>query len=167
MLQAAREQEEVLRQAAVDRMFKAVMFAGSVVVSGAYSANALSASLPGGASALKFGVDDLVYGPSAGGALRKLQEQAGGRLLTDVSGPAAGQSWIQFSIKTIEQQLAAGGKIRFDLTNVQDLPGVLRGAGKYANTVTAQELRYIQSNWCRFQQNVRFYRNGVEVGAPW
>lgn len=37
-----------------------------------------------GATSLKFGPEDLVYGPSAGGALKELQEKAGGRLLSDV-----------------------------------------------------------------------------------
>ncbi len=116
---------------------------------------------------LRFGANDLVYGPSARGALRQLQQRAGGRTLTDVGGPAPGQSWTQFSIQTMEAQLAQGGRIRFDLTHVRDLPGVLRNVGEYAGTVTAQELRYLQANWSRFQGSVNFYRNGVEVPAPW
>lgn len=84
-----------------------------------------------------------------------------------MGGPGPGQSWTQFSIQTLETQLAQGGRIRFDLTHVRDLPGVLRNVGEYAGTVTAQELRFLQANWSRFQGSVSFYRNGVEVAAPW
>jgi hypothetical protein len=55
----------------------------------------------------------------------------------------------------------------FDLTHVQDLPGVLNGTGQYANTVTGAELRYIQANWAQFQGNVTFINGGVTVGLPW
>ena len=115
---------------------------------------------------LKFGADDLVYGPSAKGALRQLQEKAGGKLLTDIPKPP-GKSWTEFSIDTLNKQLSQGGKIRFDLTNVKDITGVLNGTGKYGNTVTAAELRHIHGNWLQFQNNVTFYRNGLEVSAPW
>jgi hypothetical protein len=117
--------------------------------------------------ALRFGANDLVYGPSAKGALRQLQQSAGGRLLTDVGGPGAGQSWAQFSIQTLEKQLAAGGRIRFDLSHVDDLAGALKGTGPHAGTVTAQELRFLQANWGRFSGNTSFYRGGAEVAAPW
>ena len=120
-----------------------------------------------GKGVLQFGADDLVYGPSAGGSLRNLQQSVGGRLLTDLGDVPPGQSWTQFSIQTMERQLAAGGKIRFDLTHVEDLPGVLSGTGKYANTVTAQELRHLQANWSRFKGSVHFYRGGKEIAAPW
>jgi hypothetical protein len=119
------------------------------------------------ASALRFGADDLVYGPSAGGKLRELADSAGGRLLTDVGGPAPGQSWLQFSIQTLEDQLEAGGKIRFDLTNMIDVEGALKGTGPWGNTVTAGELRYLQQNWSRFSNSTSFYRNGLQVAAPW
>lgn len=81
--------------------------------------------------------------------------------------PAAGQSWTRFSIQALERQLAAGGRVRFDLTHMDDVAGVLRGTGSHAGTVTAQELRFLQANWGRFQGNVTFYRGGAEVAAPW
>jgi hypothetical protein len=118
-------------------------------------------------AALEFGASDLVYGPSAHGALRKLQEAAGGRLLTDLAGPAAGESWTTYSLRTLEGQLSGGGKIRFDLTHVDDLSGVLDGTGLWADKVTSQELRYVRANWERFQGNTTFYRGGAEVAAPW
>jgi len=119
-----------------------------------------------GSGLLKFGADDLVYGPSAGGALRGLQQRAGGRLLTDFSKPL-GSSWADFSITTLNKQVQSGGKVRFDLTNVSDLKGVLSNRGSFANTVTAKELRHIQSNWSQFKGSTTFYRNGQEVAAPW
>jgi hypothetical protein len=117
--------------------------------------------------ALVFGAEDLVYGPSAGGALRALQKSARGKLLTDLGGPGAGQSWTEFSTQTLAQHIAKGGKVRFDLTNMQDLSGVLRGVGRFSNTVSAAELRFIRSNWGTFEGNVFFYREGIEVAAPW
>ncbi len=116
---------------------------------------------------LKFRANDLVYGPSANARLRQLQQTAGGRLLNDIGGPAPGQSWTQFSIQTMENQVKAGGIIRFDLTNMSDISGVLKGTGQFGNTVTAAELRYIQQNWSRFSTNVKFYQNAAEVAAPW
>ncbi|MBD2026809.1 SpvB/TcaC N-terminal domain-containing protein [Leptolyngbya sp. FACHB-711] len=123
--------------------------------------------LPAAPAGLRFGANDLVYGASARGALRRLQESAGGRLLNDVAGKTPDQSWIQFSIQTMEAQIAQGGRIRFDLTNMENLQGILQNTGQHAGTITAQELRYLQANWARFQGNVTFYRNGVEVPAPW
>jgi RHS repeat-associated protein len=124
-------------------------------------------STDGARGALRFGANDLVYGPSARGALRQLQQSAGGKLLTDVGGPAAGQSWPQFSIQMLQRQLAAGGRIRFDLTHMQDIPGALRGTGQFGNTITAAELRFLQQHWSQFGAITTFYRNGVEAAAPW
>jgi hypothetical protein len=67
----------------------------------------------------------------------------------------------------LEKQLAQGGQIRFDLTHLHNLDGVLRNTGEHAASVTAQELRYLQANWRRFQGNVNFYRNSVKVAPPW
>jgi hypothetical protein len=78
-----------------------------------------------------------------------------------------GKSWTEFSIDTLNKQLSKGGKVRFDITNVKDMKGVLSGTGKYGNTVTAAELRHIQSNWSQFKDSVTFIKNGAEAGAPW
>ena len=119
-----------------------------------------------GLVALRFGATDLVYGASAGGALRALQQSAGGRLLTDIP-KEPNVSWVQHSINALNDQLRAGGMIRFDLTNVKDLAGVLANEGEYAASVTAQELRYLQANWEAFKNNVTFIENGAYRGAPW
>jgi hypothetical protein len=50
---------------------------------------------------------------------------------------------------------------------MDDIQGVLKNTGSYANSITAQELRYIENNWSRFSGSVKFYNNGIEVVAPW
>jgi len=124
-------------------------------------------ALPG-TTALEFGANDLVYGTSSGGRLRSLQREAGGVLLSDMyRHKPAGMSWTEFSYRTMDRAAATGRPIRFDLTNVGDIENVLNNRGPYANAVTAHELRYLRQNWSRFERNVFFYRNGVEVGMPW
>ena len=115
---------------------------------------------------LKFGDSDLVYGPSAEGRLRNLQETSGGKLLTDLNKPV-NMTNIEFSRNMIDSTVNNGNTIRFDLTFVDDINGVLANTGKYANTVTAQELQYIMNNWNNLSNGVRFYSNGMEVAAPW
>jgi hypothetical protein len=116
--------------------------------------------------ALEFGASDLVYGPSARGALRGLADKTGGRLLTDIPKPA-NVGWVEHSLNTLKSHIGSGGQVRFDLTHAQDVAGMLRGTGQFASTVTAQELRFIQSNWSTFRNNVSFYLNGAKVAAPW
>ena len=119
-----------------------------------------------GATVDKFGPDDIVYGPSAGGKLREFQTQAGGKLLTDLPKPP-NLSWEHFSIQTIEKQIASGKKLHFDITHMKDIPGILKESGKFADTVTAAELRHIHQNWDRIGSNVTFIRDGKYVAAPW
>jgi RHS repeat-associated protein len=125
---------------------------------------------------LEFGADDLVYGVYQaslevdGRALtvnptRLLQERAGGRLLTDVPNPGA-LPVRQFSAQTMEATARQGGTVRFDLTHIRDVQGVLAGTS-FPDAVTSFELRYIQANWPRLQGSVRFYRSGREVAPPW
>ncbi|MBE9097210.1 hypothetical protein IQ252_25700 [Tychonema sp. LEGE 07203] len=118
---------------------------------------------------LRFGSSDLVYGPSAAGRLRQLQQRAGGKTLTDAVSDLGGKTWIQASIDTMEEALRNGHKIHFDLTNVEDIHGILNNTGRFANTVTAQELRYLRQNWSRAEvkNSVKFYVNDVEVSPPW
>jgi hypothetical protein len=115
---------------------------------------------------LSFGPNDLVYGPSANGALRELQSSSGGVMLNDLMKPTE-LTVEQFSIQTMNNASMTGRMIRFDLTHVQDLPGTLNGTGTWGQSVTAAELRYLRSNWDRFSGNTRFYQNGVEVSPPW
>jgi len=115
---------------------------------------------------LRFGANDLVYGPSARGQLRALAEKAGGRLLTDLPKPP-NLTFTQFSLQTLDEAATAGTKIRFDLTNVKDLKGVLAGTGEFADTVTAHELRHIAGNWDKFKGVVSFYRGGAPEATPW
>jgi len=49
----------------------------------------------------------------------------------------------------MEEALRNGHKVHFDLTNVEDIHGIFNNTGKFANTITAQELRYLRQNWSR------------------
>jgi RHS repeat-associated protein len=118
-------------------------------------------------STLRFGADDLVYGPSAGGKLRELANEAGGKTLNDFSGPSSGQTWTEYSIQILERQVEVGGKIHFDLTHMKDIQGVLKNTGAYAKTTTGDELRHIRKNWNRFRLSTSFYQDKVKVLPPW
>jgi RHS repeat-associated protein len=115
---------------------------------------------------LKFGENDLVYGPSARGALRRLQEGAGGKLLTDLGEPGS-QGWTKFSLGMLDDAAQSGRPVHFDLTHMQDMDGVLAGTGKQADRVTSQEIRHIRDNWDSFKEKPKFYRDGEEVPPPW
>lgn len=118
------------------------------------------------AKQLQFEPNDLVYGPSAMGELRKLQQQAGGKLLNDIPKPM-NKTFIEHSVNTMERVLSKGNNIHFDLTNMNDIENILNNRGDFADTITSQEIRYLRNNWNRFQGNVKFYRNGEGVNAPW
>ena len=118
---------------------------------------------------LQFGPNDLVYGPSARGQLRALQQKAGGQLLTDFPYPPGGD-WLGFSKQTMNSTVAAGNKIHFDLTHMDDLPNAIAGKGPHGGKVTAGELRHLRDNWGSngFNgNNTKFYKDGVEVPPPW
>jgi hypothetical protein len=115
---------------------------------------------------LKFGENDLVYGPSAKGELRKLQEKAGGKLLNDLEKPL-GKTFEEFTLETLDRAAATGQKVHFDLTYVKDLDNLLAGKGQFAEKITSQELRHIAKNWEKFKDVVTFYKDGKAVQAPW
>jgi hypothetical protein len=120
---------------------------------------------------LRFGENDLVYGPMAGGKLRALQQEAGGKLLGD-----KGQGMLEridyldnnsWTRAQLDAAAETGRKVRFDITNLTDTENVLENQGKFADTVTGFELRYIRDNWEKFNGLVHFYKDGAEVAAPW
>jgi hypothetical protein len=115
---------------------------------------------------LRFGSDDLVYGPSAGGKLRRLQQEAGGKLLTDLEKPFD-KSWGQFTRDTLENAAASERQVHFDLSHMKDMDNVLAGEGKFGESVTAEELRHIRDNWDKFKVKPKFYMDGREVPPPW
>ena len=118
------------------------------------------------ASPLRFGANDLVYGPSAGGKLRSLAESAGGKTLTDIERPV-GMDWWTHSRQQMELAVKEGNMIHFDLTHMTEVEAVLANQGQFAGKVTSLELRYIRDNWSRFSNSVVFYENGVKAGPPW
>lgn len=115
---------------------------------------------------LKFGENDLVYGPSANGKLRELQEQAGGKLLSDLPKPP-GTTFEAFTKSTLNEAAQTGKQVHFDLTHVEEVENVLKGEGKFANKITSVELRHIRDNWENFAVKPKFYSGGSEIGPPW
>lgn len=39
--------------------------------------------------------------------------------------------------------------------------------GQFADKITSQELRYIKENWDKFKDVITFWKEGMEVVAPW
>ena len=115
---------------------------------------------------LKFAEDDLVYGPSAGGKLKDLCDEAGGKLLTDFEKPTE-YDILQFSCHTMDKTVAKNSMIHFDLTYLKDVEGMLNNVGPYKDKITAGELRYIYEHWSSFSKNVKFYYYEMEVLPPW
>jgi len=77
------------------------------------------------------------------------------------------QSWVEFTFIVLNAATASRRLILFDLTYMEELKDLLQGIGRYANTITAIELRYIFDHWDVFGSVVQFYENGVEREAPW
>ena len=127
-------------------------------------------------SGLRFGSGDLAYGPSAGGRLRDFANSTNVKTLQDlfVYERHGNLGWNMFSKQEMERVLAEGFNIRFDLTSMRNIQGVLAGTA-YPNATTTFELRYLQANWARFSGNVKFYTTRVvagktvmvEVNPPW
>jgi hypothetical protein len=120
----------------------------------------------GATKALKFGPHDLVYGPNAGShTLLDLKNSAGGTLLDDIikarGGLPQGVGIHDFTKNVLDEAVSNGRLVRFDLTYVNDLKGVLNGTA-FTGKVTTTELRHIRSNWDRFKSIVKFYKNGKE-----
>ena len=109
----------------------------------------------------------IAYGPSADGGLRDFANAHDAINLNDLPGPPDGD-WIRYSLSTLDQAKADGRDVLFDLTNMDDIPGVLAGTGEWADNVTGHELRHIRSNWnSGFSDNVTFYFFGHEASPPW
>ncbi len=89
-----------------------------------------------------------------------------GETLTDLRKPTD-LGWKEFSVTTLEDALASGRDVLFDLTHVLDLAGVLDGTGRFATSTTGYELRYLRAHWTRFQSIVQFYENDEMRTPPW
>lgn len=115
---------------------------------------------------LQFGPDDLVFGPSAQGKLRELQQAAGGNLLEDLEKPPA-KTWNEFILDTFDQAAASRRQVHFDRTYIEDIEGVLAGIGAHADKITSQVLRRMRDQWNSFTLKPKFYQDGKEVAPPW
>ena len=107
----------------------------------------------------------LVYGPSARGSLAARAKELGGETLTDMEKPME-LGWTEFSLQALDRAAASGRSIIFDLTNMNDVPGVLDGSA-YPNAVTSKELKHIKENWSDFEDVVCFCKDGKKVKRPW
>lgn len=107
----------------------------------------------------------LVFGPSAGGKLREFANKVGGELLTDLPKPTE-LDWIDFSKQTLDQAAKTKRSVYFDLTHMEDVRGVLKGTGRYANTITGHELRYIANSWSVFEPVVTFFYKSRPIRLP-
>ncbi|MCL2323426.1 MAG: RHS repeat-associated core domain-containing protein, partial [Oscillospiraceae bacterium] len=122
---------------------------------------------------LKFGENDLVYGPNANGELWEFKTKNGGKILQEVAdwqNDGLGDdpdAWFWRSTIAMENAVAEGNKIHFDLTNVRNIDGALGGYGPYANSVTSLELKYLFDNWDTYKDTVIFYKKGSVVNPPW
>ena len=120
---------------------------------------------------LKFGGNGLIYGPSAKGALARLEASATGKTLsTELKGntnPIGRGQWPVVATQKLAEAAKTGRQVRFDLTHMKDMNNLLRNRGEHAAKTTSQELRYIRDNWRTFQVKPKFYRGGIEVPPPW
>ncbi|WP_182377958.1 hypothetical protein [Nocardioides sp. WS12] len=118
---------------------------------------------------LVFGLLDLVYGPSAGGKLRELSNQAGGRLLNDVAESTVFPNFMAKSKAALDWARNSGGIVHFDLSHIPDVAGALAGTGPKADSVTSFELRYVRDHWAGdpgFRGRVHFYLHGKRLDRP-
>lgn len=118
---------------------------------------------------LSFGPLDLLYGPSARGALRELWRQAGGRVLNDLAESVAFPNFFAKSRAALDWARQHRAVVHFDLTHVPDVAAVLAGTGPKAGAVTSFELRYIRQHWDDsppFRGLVVFYRAGRPLDRP-
>lgn len=108
----------------------------------------------------------ICYGPSANGNLSDVFAPGqGGITLTALEKPVELTFW-QFSKEIMERYVSEGGEILFDLSHMDDIPGVLAGTSRPTAT-TSLEICYIRDNWGRFSNIVKFFRDGIQVGPPW
>jgi hypothetical protein len=106
----------------------------------------------------------LVYGTAEGG-YANFAEAVGGRTINSIPKPV-NSNWNQFSAQVLDSAAQTKTPVLFSLQGIEDIDQVLAGQARTMNT-TSYELRYLQQNWPRFQNIVRFYNNGAQVAPPW
>ena len=106
----------------------------------------------------------LVYGTAEGG-YANFAEAVGGRTINAITKPV-NLNWNQFSSQVLDTAVQTKTPVLFSLQGIEDIDQVLAGQARTMNT-TSYELRYLQQNWPRFQNIVRFYNNGAQVAPPW
>jgi hypothetical protein len=114
----------------------------------------------------RFDDDDYVFGLAFGTQLKRFQTAYGGRMVAELGKPAD-MEWHEFSCQILEETVAKGNKIHFNLDYINDMEDILANRGKYKNFTTSFELRYIKENWLRLKKSVIFYEEGELRDAPW
>lgn len=119
---------------------------------------------------MRFDDKDLVYGlyGKHAGRAEDYKLRFGGQLLSDLDWPELAH--VQdVTIEAMEKALTDRYLIHFTLAGIDlhDLPLSLAGSGRYSETITIFELRYLMKHWLRFQHHVHFYCDDKEVPAPW
>ena len=72
-----------------------------------------------------------------------------------------------WTVITLHKSASLGREIFFNLNYMEDIPGILNGTGKYANGLTALELRHVYQHWYKFRENITFWKNDSKVNPPW
>jgi hypothetical protein len=85
-------------------------------------------------------------------------------LVDDVNYGIQSDGW---TIVVLHKAAVAKRKIFFNLNNMIDIEGMLRGVGKWGNSLTAREIRYIRDHWAVFNEIITFWKNDVHVPPPW
>jgi RHS repeat-associated protein len=85
------------------------------------------------------------------------------RIGTDVPNPNA-EELIDVILRAAKETVENGGKIRFNLDDVDDMSAFTPGS-KFYDTVTSEELRRVLSDPV-LKENTIFYRDGQEVPPP-
>ena len=67
----------------------------------------------------------------------------------------------------LHKAAVAKRRIFFNLNNMQDIMGMLGSTGRWANSLTARELRYIRQHWAIFKDIITFWKDDIEVPPPW
>jgi hypothetical protein len=117
----------------------------------------------------------LAYGITGTGELRRFSEVMYERfknegihkvveLVDDVNYGIQSDGW---TVVVLHKAVIQRRRIFFNLNNMQDVPGMLAATGRWANGLTARELRYIRDNWDLFHQIISFWKSDVQVPPPW
>jgi hypothetical protein len=100
------------------------------------------------------------------GKLREFANSIDACMLTDFNKPPE-LDWHDFAKSTLNRAARERRRVHFNLTDMNDLSGVLNKRGPYRDAITTTELCHIRDNWSDFKDITQFYRNGRKADPPW